>query len=155
MKKFILLSLVLTSFTAFATEVITILDTRIAPSYEMHTTSSKFYVDTKSGLGYAKVAVDEIQREVFPGPVRCDEFGCYPDRQPTQITRRVFSEQVMIAKLRLENKEMIYTTEDGEVNCGRLGTSRIFKIPTIYLSGKCVLRETLNYDRLKVTLTIK
>ena len=155
MKKFILLTLVLTSFTAMATEVITILDTRIQPSYEMQTTSSKFYVDTKSGQGYAKVAVDEFQREVFPGPVRCDEFGCYPDRQPTRIARRVFNQQVMIVNLRIENKEMIYSTENGDVNCGRLGTSRIFKIPTIYLSGKCVLRETLNYDRLRVTLTIK
>ena len=51
---------------------------------------------------------------------------------------------------------MIYNGVNGEVNCGKLGLSRVLRRPTLYLSGTCELKSYItNRDRLSVELIIK
>ncbi len=155
MKNLILLVFALTSYAAMA-KTITLLDTKIPTSYYFYTSaSSKFYMDTKFGQGYAKVNVTEYERDQFPRRDRCDRYGCYPAPSPIPRSRTLFYDTIEIENLKMVDKQMIYMGENGEINCGHLGTSRVLRRPTLYLSGNCKLNTRLNNGRLTVKLTIQ
>ena len=50
---------------------------------------------------------------------------------------------------------MIYYSELGEVKCGTLGTSRVLRRPTLYLTGNCVLGESVRGNQVIVSLQIR
>jgi len=157
MKNLLLIVLVFASSAVMAESVV-LLDTKIAVGFDPTVASSKFYMDTQTGQGYAKVNVTEYERVTLPIPdTRCDRFGCFPapGRNPIPRIRTIFQDTIMIENLKLVNKEMIYTSENGEVNCGTLGTSRVLRRPTLYLTGNCKLTSILVYDRLTVAFTAK
>lgn len=156
MKVVLLFALLLTS--AFAmTERVVLLETQVPFSYDTLNSNARFYMDTETGMGYADVSVDELRRDILPGPIRCDRWGCYggyPGDFPT--TRRILTKRVEIPNLKLIDKEMIYFGIDGEVNCGKLGRSRVLRRATLYLSGKCQLKSSIrNRTDLTVTFTTK
>ena len=149
--------------SAVMAESFTILDTRISTGYGINTASSKFYMDPRTGEGFAKISV--LERSYYndypggypggyPGNI-CNGYNCYPGSYPTPIYRTIFSTTVELENITLVDKEMIYTDENRVVNCGKLGTSRVLRRPTLYLTGECKLTEKLLHDRLIVTLTIK
>lgn len=153
--KLFAMALVLLSTSVFA-ESVTLLDTRIGTSFGYTRASAKFFMDTDTGIGYARIIVTETERNPFPpGRTICDQFGCYPAPIPTPIQRTILSEQVMIPGLTLEDNQMIYRADDREINCGRLGVSRVLRRPTLYLSGKCELNSDIRFDELKVTFDLK
>jgi hypothetical protein len=43
----------------------------------------------------------------------------------------------------MNGNDVIYQGTEGDVVCGTMGTSRVFRIPTFYLSGKCDLVGTI------------
>ena len=148
--------IVLMSSVVFADSVV-VLEERISRSYQRPEVSSKFFMDTTTSEGFAKISVVEWDRDLNPGPIGCDQWGrCYPSPNPMPRMRTLLAEQVEIPNLRLENKQMIYTKANGEtVNCGRLGTSRVLRVPTLYLSGNCELVNILDYDKLTVIFKTK
>jgi len=157
MKNLILVSLMFISSAVMA-ESFTILDTRISTGYGINMASSSFYMDTETGEGFANISVSEQDFDhgyPFPGSV-CNGYSCYPgNHYPTPIYRTIFRTTVELENIKLVEKEMIYMGDNGEVNCGKLGTSRVLRRPTLYLTGNCKLTEKLLHDRLIVTLTIK
>lgn len=157
MKLILLFALMLTS--AFAvTERIVLLETQLPYTMDTLNSDAKFYMDTETGMGYADISVDEIRRVIYPGPIRCDRWGCYGGGYPNDqiIVRRIMSKRVEIPNLNLVDKELIYNGVDGEVNCGKLGRSRVLRRPTIFLSGNCQLKTYItNRNDLSVVFTTK
>ena len=148
MKKLILAALALTSSTVFAGQV-TVLEAKV-PVIESsnQTATTRFYMDQKTGQGYVKAIVTERI------------FDHHPNRDNGPSTIQVFSETVKVDGLVLMGDQAVYQGAEGNVVCGTMGTSRVFKVPTLYLSGDCVLTSTLMRDgrkskKLVVTLITK
>lgn len=152
--KLFTMALVLLSSSVFADSV-TVLETRIGRSYDYTTADAKFFMDTETGMGYAQVTVTEYIRDDFPRRPICDRWGCYPAPAPAPFPRTILSERVEIPGLTLENNQMIYRNANAEINCGRLGYSRVLRRPTLYLTGSCELNTVLSFDELKVTFDTK
>lgn len=155
MKFFLILSTLFASIAAQA-ETITIYQENVASRLGLLQADSKFYMDTDTRQGNVTVSVTETWFDTIPGGTRCDRWGCYPD-----IPRRVPRTNTLVGKtipvdgLELVGKEMIYYSELGEVKCGTLGTSRVLRRPTLYLTGNCVLRESVRGNQVIVSLQIK
>lgn len=158
MKKLLIASLVLCVSAAQAADI-NILDVFIPLARTYDSVNSSFQMNTSTGAGSVRVTVTEQRMDPFPpfpGGCRPTPYGgCIPDGRPMPMPTPyiVFDEMVPVAGLRLENKKVIYDGENGAVDCGTLGYSRILKIPTIYLSGNCSLINSLNRNgNLRVTL---
>lgn len=148
MKKLILAALALTSSTVFAGQV-TVLEAkvRIVETSNQNATA-RFYMDQKTGQGYVKASVTERL------------YGRHPNRDNESTTITVYSETVKVDGLVLMGDQAVYQGAEGNVVCGTMGVSRVFKVPTLYLSGDCALTSTLMRDgrrasKLIVTLITK
>lgn len=167
MKVVLLLALLISS--AIAAEKVTVFESSLPMTRDYMETDARFYMDTQTGMGYADISVDEMRLDYnhYPYPIprrggmRCDRFGCYGyptpmPPMPTRIPYRVLSKRVEISNLNLVDKVMIYNDVNGEVNCGKLGTSRVLRRPTIYLSGKCTLKSYITRNnKLVVDFIVK
>ena len=149
MKKMIVIAMLAVASFANAAEVnLLAADIGYVDSFNSNV-DARFYIDTDSGQGFAKVAVTESRivydnfPHPYPGPVRCDPFGCYPGPHhrpmPTTMTRTVFEKTVKIEGLMMMGKQVVYQGAEGNVDCGKMGVSRVFKKPTFFLSGNCNL----------------
>ena len=137
-------------FSAFvnASDVVVLEETipSIRPGHELINTS--LFMNLKTGEGFAKTIVAED--EYYPYPNRWCQNGpngpyanCFPSQRPPRV---VFSKTTKIAGLTLVDDKAIFTGAEGEVICGTMGVSRIFKIPTLYLSGNCELYGEVKRD---------
>lgn len=152
MKLFAFLFVLMTSSMAFSAETLRIVEDEI-PNGPFHSfADAKFYMDTDSSLGYAQVSV----REEFPityWETICSSHPRHPapvcHRVPrTRIEyRTVYEHTELIPNLVLEGNKMVYHGENSTVECGTLGTSRVFRKPTLYLNGKCKLNSRVLLDR--------
>lgn len=135
MKKILLTLLLLT--TSFAEAgVTTILDEAVPGLGNAFTTvDTRFHMDQTTGQGFVKVLVQE-QHDIFT-PHCTPHTGCFPRRIPRWVT--VFSKTVQVDGLMLMDKKVMYQAPEGEVQCGTMGLSRVFRIPTIFLNGNCRL----------------
>lgn len=43
----------------------------------------------------------------------------------------------------MNGDDVIYQSAEGDVVCGTMGKSRVFRVPTFYLAGKCDLVGTI------------
>lgn len=162
MKKFILLALIVASSIVNAAEVVVMEANLPIMSGARSLTDARFYMDTKTGEGFVKAAVTEERME-YPGGTWCsyDPYGrCIPtSRFPQPVPYQVFSASKKIEGLMLMGDQAIYHSAEGNVVCGTMGESRIFHIPTLYLSGKCTLSSRIVRDgagnKLVVTLKTK
>lgn len=154
MKKLLLAALFVFSSIAFAEEVVLLEKELPVMSSSFHTYSdARFHMDTETGVGFAKISVTE-DRWMMGG--HYDSNGrWYPHRIPMPIT--VLSETVRVPGLMLVDKKMIYQGTQGEVDCGYMGLSRVFRRPTLYLNGNCSLesRITGHWDDMKVKVILK
>lgn len=153
MKKFALLALVLCT-SVFATEVSVLnVELPITPSYSNKALTS-FHMDTKTGEGFAKVAVTVKYYPNTPTPPYFPRRERFPDAyEPIPVV--VYEETVKIDGLMLIGDQMIYHGAEGDVTCGKLGLSRVFKKPTLFLNGNCTLFGYLKGQTLRVKLITK
>lgn len=145
MKVLSLMAILAFSTLSVAAERITVLEDQITRAGYNLEPYAKFYMDTETGIGYADVTVDLITFTWVPGRGHCDRFGCYgggSTRVP--MRNRIYSNRVEVPGLNLIDKQMIYTSTEGEINCGKLGRSRWLRRSTLFLSGNCKLRTTLD-----------
>ena len=175
MKTFILALLVLAT-TAVGAAEITVLDSQIPMLRGRAFVDTKFYIDTNSHEGFAKVTVSEEEfitqwpvgycndwghgggyGRRFPGDYYGGRYGrghrCYPRTIPVQ--RTVFEETVKIEGLVLEGTKFMYNGAEAVVDCGNMGVSRVFKVPTFYLSGNCKLDGKIFGNKVQVKFKTK
>ena len=166
MKKFFVAALVLCSAVVNAAEV-TVLDKSIILMNTYRTIpDARFQMDKASGEGFVKVTVEQERQTViynYPGSYPGPHYpGRYPypgdHRMPQVITERftVFEDMVKVEGLALVGDKVMYHGVEGAVDCGTMGVSRVFKVPTIYLNGNCKLTSRIaNYSRVVVKLQTK
>ena len=154
MKKFLFSALILATSIVNAAEV-TVLDTEVPLLQTFDTfVDTRFHMDQTSGEGFVKVTVSENRIEYNGGYY--DHMGrWYPTRTTVPVV--VFQETVKVDGLNLIEDQVIFQAEEGEVNCGKMGVSRIFKKPTIYLNGNCKLsgKITGKWERSRVVVKLK
>lgn len=156
MKKFLIAALVSFSSLAFSSEVVLMEQSMPVMSSSFHTyADARFHMDMQTGEGFVKVSVTE-DRWIMTG--HYDTNGrWYPHRTPMPVT--VFSDTIKVQGLMMVDKKVIYQGPQGEVNCGKMGVSRVLKVPTLYLNGNCSLSARLtgrwSDQMLKVTLSTK
>lgn len=149
MKKFLLVALMLTAFSALAEEVL-ILDAELRSMSSNASVNTSFQMDKVTDTGSVKVVVSEIVYDYnpfpYPGPMNCDRYGrCYPGHhQPIPRTVTLMNEMVRVQGLTLVGKKVMFEGQDGPVHCGTMGYTRIFKRPAIFLSGNCDLTGRIN-----------
>lgn len=159
MKLMILLGLFSLTSMLHASEV-TVLEsslTRVQNSYQ--TVNTRFQVNQTSGQGFVEVTVFENRYTWnhhypgpnYPGPGR---GGHYPMPQPVPTV--IYQNKVAVEGLMLMGNKLIYHDVAEDVECGNLGLSRIFKRPTLYLTGNCKLTGKVDRRKnLSVTLITK
>lgn len=127
--------LLLVCSNLFAGEII-VLD---VPAGKTHANDShlvKFLVNQTDGSVSAALSISREHETC-----RHDREG---GRDCTSWSTTLVSINSEIEGMKLADK--LVTFED-RVDCGKMGTSRIFKVPTFFLSGNC----TLDYDRVNVS----
>lgn len=159
MKKFILGALVMAASVVNAAEVV-VLEANLPNNIGARTlVDTKFYMDTKTGEGFVKATVSEERYDYFPRTWCTYDpyYRCHTRTvpQPTQYT--IFSDKVKVDNLVLMGDDAVYQGEEGNVVCGTMGKSRVFKVPTLYLSGNCKLSHSIRYENgnRKLTVTLK
>lgn len=153
MKMFMAL-FVLTISLAHAHEV-TIVDTIVHRASFDDMLTARFQMNTTTGEGNVSVTLTEYQ-PAYPGPWGCDPYGrCYPRHRPAPMPITLFQQTVRVDGLVLHGDRVVFAAPEGDVECGKLGVSRVFKRPTIYLSGKCELISQINGNRITVKLKTK
>lgn len=147
MKKLILAALALTASNVFAAEQVVVMEATVPVIYNTNSyAQTNFYMDQQTGLGYVNAYVSESV------PRHPQDGG------PSYS--RTFSNKVQVPGLVLMGDQAVYQGATGNVVCGTMGVSRVFKVPTLFLSGDCVLSSVLmkdgkNSKKLIVTLTTK
>lgn len=152
--KSLMLALLLISTSAFANEI-TLLTTTTPISRGFQSVSSKFSIDTDMREGFAKIVVSE-QYTVYVQ--RCG--GGYPSgpictTYPETMYRTVLTEKVKIEGMTMNGDDVIFQGSEGDVLCGTMRPSRVFRIPTLYLTGKCVLESRIRNNNLVVKFKTK
>lgn len=174
MKKLFAIALLALGSTLAQAAEVTVLDTEIALRRGFFTTDAdaKFQMDKTTGEGFVKVSVNQERTIVIHNPYPSPFPGGYypggypypypyPGRFPQTTTERyrVFDDTVKVDGLSLVDDKVIYQGVEGEVECGTLGVSRVFKVPTLYLNGNCKLTARVvdvnTNPRVVVKLTTK
>ncbi|WP_408095690.1 hypothetical protein ACJVC5_11655 [Peredibacter sp. HCB2-198] len=140
MKKTMIAALVLATSIANAAEV-TVLNTQVAttPRSISTTAFAKFQIDFDTKETYAKILVTEEVMEYWGGTNYPFPNGPWSPNRPMPSTMTVFSDSVKIDNLILVDDKLIYQGAEGEVECGTMGVTRVFKKPTLLLNGNCKL----------------
>lgn len=168
MKKFLAISLVLAS-TAFAhASEITVLSTNIPATRGNTTVDTRFYIDTEMKEAYAQVSVDEQVTVYVQDCSYGGYYGPYNPRYPRpypgnyycrtvpQIRyNTILTDKVKIEGMTMNGDDVIYQGTEGDVVCGKMGRSRVFRVPTFFLSGKCDLVGTIAQENGIKKLTVK
>lgn len=153
MKKLIIAILVLSASIVNAAEV-QILNTELPMSRSFATRAfARFYMDKTTGEGFAKITATEERYINAPG--RVGPHGEWMPQAPQTMPFIIFEETVKIENLMLMENKIIFHGAEGDVNCGTLGVSRVFKKPTIFLSGKCDLDTHIKGSNLTVDFVTK
>ncbi len=155
MKTLIIAFVVLASAFAQAADV-TLLSTDLPVTRGQLSVDTKFHIDTDMKEGFAKISVEEQftvyvrncynggyygpRGPGFPRPYPGPNYpGSYCQTIPQTQYRTIMTDKVKIPGLTMNGDEVIYQGADGDVVCGTMGRSRVFRVPTFYLSGKCEL----------------
>lgn len=152
MKLLAFVLVLMTSSMAFSAETIRIVEDEIPNGPFYARSDAKFYMDSDTSLGYAQVSVTEEIQVTYWETV-CTSHPRHPapicHRVPRTQTeyRTIYNHTELIPNLVLEGNKMVYHGEEGTVECGTLGTSRVFRRPTLYLNGKCKLNSRVMLDR--------
>ena len=168
-KLFVASLLVISSAFAQAAEV-TVLTTNVPATRGQTMVETKFHVDTEMKEAFAKVEVTEqvtayvrvcngggyygpgypgrYDRYPYPGNYNCQTIPQY--RYNTVLT-----DKAKIEGMTMNGDDVIYQGAEGDVFCGRMGKSRIFRVKTFFKSGKCDLVGKIANGKLTVTFKTK
>jgi hypothetical protein len=168
--KNLMISLLILSASAFSHATsLTVLEANLPITRGFQSVDTKFYIDTDMKEGFAKFSVSE-QITVYVqecnygsgyGPGRGGYGGGYPAPIPYCRTmpqtqyRNILSDKVKIEGMTMNGDDVIFQGSEGDVVCGTMKNSRVFRIPTLYLSGKCELKGTIRNNILTVTFRTK
>jgi hypothetical protein len=139
MKKLFFALLISTS--ALAAEVV-VMDIPARDLRGADRVDSKFVVNEE--LGTVSARLDATRTEVrcmggyYGGGYRPGPYG-RPYRHCMTYVRNIMTQTEEVPGMVVENK---IVSLDGVV-CGKMGVSRIFKVPTLYLNGSCKLKERM------------
>lgn len=133
MKKFFAFTLFVVS-SAFAAEV-TVLDVPAGRSHAYDNHDVRFIIDQEAGTASAHLSVSREHET-------CRPSGDYGMDCTTWYTN-LLSKKAPIDGMKVVDKQV--TFED-RIDCGKMGVSRIFKVPTFYMTGQC----RLDVERVKV-----
>jgi hypothetical protein len=179
MKNLILASIVLASSVVANAAEVTVLKADLPAIRGAAAIETRFYIDTEMKEAYADIAVEEqatvYVRECsyvgggyggyngpgFPGGYRGPGYP-YPGNPvpycrtiPQTRSNTVLTNKVKISDVTMNGDDVIYQGADGDVVCGSMGRSRIFRVPTFYLSGKCSLDGKVVSENGKNVLVVK
>ncbi len=156
MKKSLFAALVLASSMAQAAEVVVLEAELPVVARGREFASSKFQMDTKTGEGFVKTTVTE-EVTVWTTETWCTPQFCQSGPVARTVTNQIYSGSAKIANLVLMGDDAVYQGEEGNVVCGTMKPSRIFRVPTLYLSGKCKLETQVLRSNLeaKVVVTLR
>ncbi|WPU66705.1 hypothetical protein [Peredibacter starrii] len=147
MKKTLIAALVLATSIANAAEV-TVLKTTVPTTARAYnqTAYAKFAIDFDTKETAAKILVTEEIFNEWDGTPGHYPFpnGPWSPNRPMPSTMTVFSDSVKIDNLNLVDDKLIYLGAEGEVECGTMGVTRIFKKPTLLLNGNCKLEANVS-----------
>lgn len=166
MKKFILSCLLLICATAQAAEL-TVFESELPALRGRAMVETKFFVDTQTKEVFAKINVSDEELVYYPhtcqwgpgypgghwGPGPIPGRICRP--MPTPVRFTLINETVRIENLILVGDKVTYEGASGDVVCGTMKPSRIFKVPTLYLSGKCELEGMILGRRNNSSVVVK
>lgn len=177
MKNLILASLVLASSIVAQAAEVTVLKTDLPATRGSTDIDTRFYIDTEMKEAYAKIEVNEIETIYvrscsygggFPGGYRGPGYpggyrgpgypypgGTYCQTIPQTRSNTVLTDKVKIVDVTMNGDDVIYQGADGDVVCGSMGRSRVFRVPTFYLSGKCSLEGKVVSEDGKKLLVVK
>jgi hypothetical protein len=141
MKKFILALMLVCTGIVNAAEVTVMNENFLGIGSSLAIVDARFQIDQTTGEGFVKVTVTQES----PGRGGWyDQYGrWYPNRMPIPVV--VFQETAKIDGLTLVGDQVIYQGTEGDVDCGKMGVSRVFKKPTFYLNGNCKLSGSIKY----------
>lgn len=149
MKSFLLLALVFGTFSAHAGEEV-IYAAQIHSASHNADVDTSFQMDRTTGEGNVRVVVSDViyERNPFPGPMNCDQWGrCYPGNyRPMPRTITLLNETVRVQGLNLDGDKVMFESSTGPVHCGTMGVTRVFKRPAIFLSGNCKLVGRISHN---------
>lgn len=154
MKKLILAALVLCTSMVYAAEVVVMNEEIRLMSNNFTSVDARFHMDQTTGEGFVKVTVTEERQEY--GGVMCDHYGrCFPQRMPMPYV--IFEDSAKIEGLMLMGDKVVFHGAEGDVDCGKMGVSRVFKKPTLFLNGNCKLsgRVSGRFNDSKVVVVLK
>lgn len=158
MKKFVLLSCFISTCTL--AESVKVLEVQIPEASQSDKATKTFRIDETTGEGSIDVKIEHLEWETTQdlSPVSCYPTSCVPnhgiDIHP--VYKTIFTERVQVEGLMVHGDRFIYSGKSGDVNCGKLKQSRVFKTPTIHLNGKCKISSKLDRKgNLSVNLNTK
>lgn len=158
MKRFIFAALVIVSSIVNASETVVLEATLPIMSQGRAMADSKFYMDTKTGEGFVKASVAEERLVRWPSPIcHYDQWGrCIPTyNYPRTEYVTVYADTVKVPGLMMNGDDAVFSAPEGNIVCGTIKPSRVFKVPTLYLSGNCKLVEKISNNKLTITLKTK
>lgn len=135
---------------------ITVLTSPVPYTRGYTTVDTRFSIDTEMKEGFAKVSVQEEYYDHSYS--RCwggHRPGGYYCGGPSRYFHEVYSTTVKIEGLTTNGDEVIYQGPQGDVVCGKMGTGRVFKRPTFYLSGNCRLEGNIFIENGKRHVVVK
>lgn len=180
MKNLILASIVLASSVVANAAEITVLKTNLPATRGYTDVDTRFYIDTDMKEAYANVTVNDQEtiyvRDCsygggygggFPGGYRGPGYpggyrgpgypypAPYCRTIPQTRSNTILADKVKIEGITMNGDDVIYQGADGDVVCGSMGRSRVFRVPTFYLSGKCDLDGTVVTENGQKVLVVK
>lgn len=178
MKNLILASIVLASSVVANAAEVTVLKADLPAIRGSAAIETRFYIDTEMKEAYANITVDEQEtiyvRDCsyggynggyrgpgYPGGYRGPGYP-YPGNPvpycrtiPQTRSNTVLTNKVKIADVTMNGDEVIYQGAEGDVVCGTMGRSRVFRVPTFYLSGNCSLDGKVVTENGQKVLVVK
>lgn len=130
------------------------------PGYNYASTygDARFHIDFKTGEGFVKASATEVRYEPMPGRwCQPGPYGrCIPGQHyPSQQQYTIFSSTKKVEGLMLMGSDLVYHGAEGNFVCGTVKPSRVFKVPTLYLSGACVLDTAIVNNRTNKKIVVK
>lgn len=184
MKNLILASIVLASSVVANAAEVTVLKAELPAIRGSAAIETRFYIDTEMKEAYANITVDEQEtiyvRDCsygggyggyngpgfpggyrgpgYPGGYNGPGYGNprpYCRTIPQTRSNTVLTNKVKIADVTMNGDDVIYQGAEGDVVCGSMGRSRVFRVPTFYLSGNCSLDGKVVSENGQKVLVVK
>lgn len=149
----LLVSVLLISNVSFAAELI-VFEKPAAEIPRFHNLNSILQINYSTSEGQVRLTAEQEMRQRRCSGRREDRECSY---ETTSFT--VFSKDIIVPDLLVEGNKLIFRSSSRSVDCGTLGVTRVFRRPTLYLTGACSTRAEVTtrdgQDFIQVTFLVK